>query len=99
MFGAVVSGLRQHGVDVLTAHEANRCGRDDPEQLMFATAEQRVMVTFDSDYLALHQSGVAHSGIAWCPAMKYRIGQLVQMLLLLHGVHDRETMRNHVEYL
>jgi len=56
-------------------------------------------VTFDTDYLALHCSGVQHAGIAWCPAKKYRIGQLVQMLALLHGVTDRDSMRNHVEYL
>ena len=97
--GAVASGLRQHGLDVLTAQEAGRCGLPDPDQLAFAAAEERVMVTFDSDYLALHQSGIPHAGIAWCPATKYRIGQLVQMLVLLHGVLDRNGMRNHVEHL
>ena len=55
--GAVAAGLRQNGVDVLTAQEAGRCGLSDPDQLAFAAAEGRVMVTFDSDYLALHQSG------------------------------------------
>jgi hypothetical protein len=97
--GSVAAGLRQHGVDVLTAQEAGRCGLPDPDQLAFATADARVMVTFDSDYLALHHAGVRHAGIAWCPAAKYRIGQLVRMLLLLHGVVDRDAMRNHVEYL
>jgi hypothetical protein len=38
-------------------------------------------------------------GIAWCPEQKNTIGQLVQALLLLHGVLDRDTMKNHVEYL
>jgi hypothetical protein len=56
-------------------------------------------VTFGSDYLALDQSGVAHGGIAWCPQMKYSIGMLVQLLALLHGVSDRDQMRNRVEYL
>jgi hypothetical protein len=97
-FGAVVTGLRQHGLDVLTAQEAGRCGLPDPDQLAFATAAGRVMATFDSDYLALHNSGVAHGGIAWCPATKYRIGSLIQMLLLLHGVSDRDDMKNRVEY-
>jgi hypothetical protein len=92
-------GLRRHGVEVLTAQEAGRCGLPDREQLEFATAQQRVMVTFDPDYLALHQSGIQHSGIAWCPAQKYNIGQLIQALLLIHGVLDRNSMCNHVEYL
>jgi hypothetical protein len=71
----------------------------DLDQLTFATTEQRVMVTFDSDYLALHRSGVAHAGIVWWPQQKYGIGMLVQLLELLHGVADRDQMRNRVEYL
>jgi hypothetical protein len=84
---------------VLTSQEANRCGLSDPDQLAFATAQERVMVAFDSDFLVLHQAGIQHGGIAWCPEQKYSIGQLIQALLLLHGVLDRDSMRNHVEYL
>jgi predicted nuclease of predicted toxin-antitoxin system len=96
---AVARGLRRRGVDVLTAQEAGRCGRPDPDQLQFATAEQRVVMTFDTDYLALHASGVPHAGIVWCRATKYAIGQLIQLLFLLHQVTDRDEMRNYVEYL
>jgi hypothetical protein len=99
IFGAVSTGLRQHGIDVLTAQEAGRCGLPDTDQLAFATAGGRVMVTFDPDFLALHNNGVPHEGIAWCPATKYSIGQLIQMLVLLHGVADRDAMRGRVEYL
>jgi hypothetical protein len=98
-YSSVSKGLRRLGLDVLTAQDAGRCGLPDPDQLAFATAEERVMVTFDSDYLALHQSGVGHAGIAWCPQQKYGIGMLVQLLELLHGVSDRDQMRNRVEYL
>lgn len=92
-------GLRRHGVDVLTAQEAGRCRLADQDQLAFATAEQRAMVTFDTDFLALHRAGVQHAGIAWCQEQKYSIGQLIQVLLLMHGVLDGESMRNHIEYL
>ena len=92
-------GLRRHGIDVLTAQEAGRCGLPDADQLAFSSAENRVMVSFDTDFLALHQSGAAHAGIAWCQEQKYSIGQLIQAVLLLHGVLDRESMRNHVEHL
>lgn len=95
----VAAGLRRRGIDVLTAQDADRWGLPDPDQLAFSTAEGRVMVTFDTDYLALHGSGVAHAGIAWCAATKYSIGELIQELLLLHGVMDQDAMRNHVEYL
>jgi hypothetical protein len=89
----------RHGVDVLTAQEADRCGVPDREQLEFATAEGRVMVTFDPDFPALHRCGVGHAGIAWCPERKYAVRELIQALLLLHGLVDRDAMRDHLEYL
>jgi hypothetical protein len=98
-YSSVSKGLRRLGLDVLTAQDAGRCGLPDQDQLAFATSQERVMVTFDSDYLALHQSGVAHAGIAWCPQEKYGIGMLIQLLELLHGISDSDQMRNHVEYL
>ena len=58
-----------------------------------------MLVSFDPDYLALHQQGTAHAGIAWCQEQKHGVGQLIQALLLIHGVLDRQAMRNHVEYL
>jgi predicted nuclease of predicted toxin-antitoxin system len=96
---AVTKGLRQRGLDVLTVQGAGRRGLPDADQLAFATAEGRVFVTHDPDYLALHQSGQAHAGIAWCHAQKYAIGMLVQLLELLHATSDRDQMRNRVEYL
>ncbi len=97
--GAIANGLRQHGIDVLTAQEAGRCGLPDLDQLAFAAAQERVTVTFDPDYLALHNAGTPHAGIAWCPATKHHLGSLIQMLILLHGVADRDAMKNRVEYL
>ena len=75
------------------------CGLSDVDQLAFATAQERVMVSFDPDFLALHNAGTQHAGIAWCPATKYRVGFLIQLLILLHGVADRDAMKNRVEYL
>jgi hypothetical protein len=99
LWASVAQGLRGKGIDVLTTQDAGRCGLSDPDQLSLATAEERVVATFDTDYLALHQSGVHHAGVVWCPAQKYGIGGLIQALLLVHAVLDRESMRDHVEYL
>jgi hypothetical protein len=57
------------------------------------------VVTFDTDFLVLDAAGVPHAGIAWCPATKYSIGQLLQALLLVHGVLNSDDMRHHGEYL
>ena len=62
---AVIGGLRQRGVDVLSAPEANRIGVPDHEQLAFALAEGRVLLTYDTDYLGLHAAGVNHAGIVY----------------------------------
>ena len=97
--GHVTHGLRRRGINVLTAQEANRCGLPDEEQLAFATKDDRVMVTFDSDYLALHNIGISHAGIAWCPQRGYGTAMLIQLPELLCEITDRDQMRNHVEYL
>ncbi len=95
----VIAGLLRRGIDIITAQGADLCGANDPDQLAFATAQDRVLITFDSDFLALHQSGTAHTGIVWCPATKYGIGELIKTLVLLHGVVAGSEMHNHVEYL
>ncbi len=99
MWGTVAVGLRQHGIDVLTTQEAGRCGLSDSDQLAFATAEGRVIVTFDVDYLALHNAGISHAGIVWCRLTKYTIGQLIALLVLVHAVYTADEMLNYVEYL
>jgi predicted nuclease of predicted toxin-antitoxin system len=96
---ALAAGLRSRGIDVLTASDVGRCGLADPDQLAFATAEGRVMVSFDPDYLALHAAGVSHAGIAWSPATKHSIGGLINALDLIQAVLTADEMTNHVEYL
>ena len=50
---AVVPYLHAHGIDVLTANEAGRAGQQiaDADQLSYATALGRVMVSRDQDFL------------------------------------------------
>jgi len=36
--------------------------------------------------------------LRWCPARKYGIGELIKILVLLHGVVAPGEMHNHVEY-
>jgi len=95
----VTAGLIRRGIDVLTAQDANQCGASDPDQLALATSLGRVLLTFDSDFLAIHRSGISHTGIVWCPATKYSIGELIRMLVLLHAVVTADEMVNHLEYL
>jgi hypothetical protein len=102
---AVADGLRAKGIDVLTAAEAGRESLPDDEQLRFATAEKRVMVSHDADYLTLAAQflacGESFAGIAYSHPTKYQndVGGLIQALELIHGAMTADEMMNHVEYL
>lgn len=97
--GPSPTGLRQRGIDILTAQDAGRAGLSDAEQLAFATAQGRVTMTHDPDFLELAASGIEHAGITFCYSTKYQPGALLQALLIVHGVMSADEMRNHVEYL
>lgn len=96
---AVTDGLIRRGIDVITAQSVGRCGVNDADQLAYATGQNRVVLTFDSDFLELNQQGANHAGIVWCPATKYGIGELVRLLVLLHSVVSGTEMTGHVEHL
>jgi hypothetical protein len=76
----VASPLRASGHDAIHANEVGRKGRTDPQQLAFATAEDRVLVTCNhDDFLLLHEAWLlcpngqvgdrtnVHAGIAIVP--------------------------------
>ena len=95
---AVVNGLRRRGIDVVMPGDVNRRGHSDAEQLTFATAESRVIVTKDHDYLRLHAAGITHMGIAFVSA-DATVGGIIRGLTLLYQVLEAEEMRDHVEFL
>jgi hypothetical protein len=96
--GAVAEGLRHRGMDVLTVQEADRAGLSDSEQLAFALAAHRVVVTMDSDFLDLATQGIPHAGIAYANR-KRSVGDLIASLMLVHDVLSPGEMLDHVEYL
>lgn len=96
---SIARGLRRRGVDVLTTQEVDRCGLPDLDQLAFATQQDRVLVTFDAHLLSLASSEIEHTGIAFCSAAKYSIGELFSALLVLHEVLSSGDLKNHVEFL
>jgi hypothetical protein len=95
---AVISGLRQRGVDVLTVPEATKLGATDKEHLAFALAEGRVVFTQDDDFLRLASSGEAHAGIIYAP-QHTPIGEIIQGLMLIYQVLEAEEMIGNIEYL
>lgn len=95
---AVIRGLRQRGVDVLTTPEADNLSADDEEHLVFALAERRVIFTQDDDFLKLASSGKAHAGIVYAPQHS-QTGEIIQGLMLIYQVLEAEEMVSNIEYL
>lgn len=84
---AIVAGLRQRGIDVLTTQEAGMIGASDEAQLARARAEGRVTLSQDDDFLRLHAQGLRHSGIAYAP-QRTPAGPLLRGLVLIYQVRD-----------
>ncbi len=95
---AVVKGLRERGVDVLTATEAGLRGASDETHLAHARAANRVLVSHDVDFLRLHAAGAEHAGIAYGP-QDLPVGDIIRGLMLIVHVLESEEMINHVEFL
>jgi hypothetical protein len=96
---AVAEGLRRRGIDVTTTVEAGLTGATDEDQLAFATANARVCVTRDPDFLVLHSRQISHAGIAYWHPKRRNVGQIVLDLTLLWRVATAEEMRGRVECL
>jgi predicted nuclease of predicted toxin-antitoxin system len=95
---AVVRGLRQRGIDILSVSEAGLLGASDEEHLRIANAEGRVVVTQDSDFLRLHALGLPHVGIVYVPN-NMSIGEMIRELMLIYQVLEVEDMLGRIEYL
>ena len=95
---AVARGLRQRGVDVLTAAEAGLLGASDEKHLALARTQRRLMFTQDADFLRLHAAGMEHAGIVYA-AQGTRVGDIIRGLMLIHDLLEAEEMVGHVEFL
>jgi predicted nuclease of predicted toxin-antitoxin system len=90
--------LRGRGYDVLTTEEAGKDTASDEEQLVFATAENRAILTFNiRDFAPLHElwqaAGRPHAGIIVSQQLGSReYGLLLQRMLRLLNRFTAEEM-------
>jgi hypothetical protein len=96
---AIAVGLRRRGVDVTTTVEAGQLRASDPEQIAFATAQQRVFVPRERGIAAEVPPGVSNAGIVIARSGHRNIGPTVLGLAHLHRRTTAEEMVNHVKYL
>jgi hypothetical protein len=88
---AVVKGLRQRGIDVLTVAEAGMLGASDEEHLTRARTEGCVLFTQDDDFLRLHAAGADHAGIVYTP-QRTSVGDIIRGLMLVQQVLKAKDM-------
>lgn len=94
--------LRERGIDCRTTQETNNLGASDEDQLRYATAEGRVLVTFDRrDFIILAQQWASvhrhHAGLilsTQCP-----IPELLRYLLRCHARHQDEDLTDRILWL
>jgi hypothetical protein len=94
VFG-LVQALRQRGMDVVRVQDRGREQADDAALLNEALADGRVMLTNDTDFLALAVERVArqerYAPIFFWPQQRRSIGQLVQSIIREASRHDYDS--------
>lgn len=99
---ALAQALRTRGVDVLTTQEAGNISLDDVEQLAFATAQRRVLFSYNKRHFAkLHYTwmvvGKPHAGIILSDQLT--TGIVLRRLMKLFFSVAKDQMQNRLEYL
>lgn len=95
----IAEQLRVRGIDAICVQEAQLRGDTDENHLKRATAEGRVLVTTDSDFIDLATEGLAHGGIIFGAQQKFSLGDWVKGLEIICYVYTPNDMKNHVEYM
>lgn len=104
MWQALITALRARSIDVQTALEARMIERADEDHLAYATAQSRVLCSFNvGDFYCLHTSAMAqhqaHAGIVRARQQQYAVGEYMRRLLRLMTHLTAEEMHNRVEFL
>lgn len=100
---AITDGLRNMGVDVLTAQQDGNREMDDEDLLDRAMSVNRLMFTQDQDFLRIardrQSEGIEFAGVIFARQVVVSIGQCIQDLKLIAEASELEEYSNRVLYL
>jgi predicted nuclease of predicted toxin-antitoxin system len=82
---AVSEQLAASGIDVVSAHSLQLLGDSDSNHLIRATEMERVLCTYDTDFLRLAKDYPNHAGIAFAQHQKASIGGWIRELRALQA--------------
>ncbi len=96
---SIADQLKLRGIDVLTAKDAGRANQEisDEEQLGFAAAQGRVLVTADRDFTVLAYTCTPHEGVILLQR-RVDIGRYVEYLEAVSLIVDPEEIRDQFVY-
>lgn len=101
--GLVIQGVRERGVNVLTAQDEKREGAPDSAVLDRATELDRVLFSQDDDLLAeatrRQRAGEPFSGVIYVHQGRATIRACIEDLVLLATLCEPSELRDRVEYL
>lgn len=96
-------GLRQRGLDVLTALEDEAARLADDILLERAAALGRLLFSQDQDMLRITRRWLHEerrfAGLAYAPQGVHDVGRLIEDLELIAKAHEPHEVRNQVFYL
>lgn len=99
----IVAGLRRRGMDVVRVQERGQCGMDDEILLATATAESRLMLSNDHDFLIIHSNwqaaGRSHPGIIYWHQTKLPVSQAIRRIIDYAAFTSPGDAANVVHYL
>jgi hypothetical protein len=101
---ALVSALRNRGLDVVTALEASMTQETDERQLTFAAAQGRAIYSFNvAHFCRLHSHWLAAqmspAGIILARQRQFPVGEQMRRLVTLVNRLSWEDMQNRLEFL
>jgi Domain of unknown function (DUF5615) len=96
---AIADGLTLRGIDVTTTATVGLIGAKDPAQLTHAHAQNRVLFTHDADFIALHSTGLTHSGIVYCHQNRHTLGEVIRRLVILWSAREASELVGQLVYL
>lgn len=101
---ALIRALLARGMDVTNAIDSGHAGLADRKQLEHATADGRVLFTYNvGDFFALHtqcrNDGRSHAGLILAVQQRHPVGQQMRRILRMNRERSSDDMRDQVEFL
>ena len=99
---ALAAALQKRGYDAVHVNDLKRKGKSDADQLHYAAAQERCLISFNvKDFVLLHyaflQAGETHWGVI--VSRQLPVGTALQKLLRLLQECSRESIRNRLVFL